>query len=133
MVIIPRVYNPCAIMILMAPANRKDPKRSTASESDYSLMEFMRHFPDDEACLRWLWRTRCETGEPNHAHCPRCEEIREFKRYETKQQRQSVDLHRLRPSLAPHGGDDLREVVHVAAPLVLRHVADDQHSVRHLR
>ena len=73
----------------MAPANRKDSKRSTASESDYSLMEFMRDFPDDEACLQWLWRTRCETGEPNHAHCPRCEEIREFKRYGTKQQRQS--------------------------------------------
>jgi transposase-like protein len=73
----------------MAPANRKDPKRSTASESDYSLMEFMRDFPDDEACLQWLWRTRCETGESNHAHCPRCEEIREFKRYGTKQQRQS--------------------------------------------
>jgi transposase-like protein len=76
-------------MILMAPANRKDPKRSTASESGYSLMEFMRDFSDDEACLQWLWRTRCETGQPNHAHCPRCEEIREFKRYGTKQQRQS--------------------------------------------
>ena len=73
----------------MPPANRKSPKRSSASESQYSLMEFMREFPDDEACLQWLWQNRCETGEPGHAHCPRCEEIRPFKRYETSQQRQS--------------------------------------------
>jgi len=73
----------------MAPGNRKDPQRSVASESQYTLLEFMRDFPDDETCLTWLWNTRCAVGDPSHAHCPRCEEIREFRRYDTKQQRQS--------------------------------------------
>ena len=72
----------------MAPGNRKNPQRSVASESTYSLMEFMADFPDDETCLRWLWTTRyAPDGE--HALCPRCEATRSFKRYETKQQRQS--------------------------------------------
>jgi transposase-like protein len=72
----------------MAPANRKTPQRSTASESTYSLAEFMRDFPDDETCLRWLWMTRyAPDGE--HAFCPRCQDTRSFRRYDTKQQRQS--------------------------------------------
>ncbi len=74
----------------MAPANRKDPKRADSSESSYSLMEFMRDFPDDETCLNWLWLTRYATDdEGTEAQCERCEEIRVFKRYDTKQQRQS--------------------------------------------
>ena len=72
----------------MAPANRKNPTRSKASDSDYSLMEFMKEFPDDETCLEWLWRNRfSEDGE--HAECPKCETTRMFKRYGTAQQRQS--------------------------------------------
>jgi transposase-like protein len=51
-------------------------------------MEFMREYPDDAACLEHLWRTRyAEDGE--HAACPKCEQVRPFKRYETKQRRQS--------------------------------------------
>ncbi len=51
-------------------------------------MEFMQRFPDDEACLNWLWRTRCsEDGE--HAYCPKCDQERVFKRYKTAQRRQS--------------------------------------------
>ena len=51
-------------------------------------MEFMREFPDDATCLEWLWRNRySEDGE--HAYCPHCEKERPFKRYATKQQRQS--------------------------------------------
>ena len=73
----------------MAPGNRKDPQRSVASGSQYTLLEFIRDFPDDETCLVWLWNTRCATSNPSEAHCPRCEQIREFKRYGTKQQRQS--------------------------------------------
>lgn len=71
----------------MPPADRKNPKRSTASESRYSLVEFMRDFPDDETCLRFLWNTRYNLGDTS-AHCPRCEEIRPFRRYTAKQQRQ---------------------------------------------
>ena len=71
----------------MAPTNRKQPKRSTASDSLYTLVEFMHEFPDDEACLNHLWRTYSPDG--THALCPKCNGEREFKRYDTKQQRQS--------------------------------------------
>lgn len=50
-------------------------------------MEFMREFPDDEACLNYLWRSRyAPDGE--HAFCKRCEKVRSFKRYKGKRQRQ---------------------------------------------
>jgi transposase-like protein len=42
-------------------------------------MEFMREFPDDEACLQWLWRTRC-SEDGLHAECPKCERPRPFHR-----------------------------------------------------
>src|SRR5690606_31945648 len=67
---------------------RKNPTRAASSESDYSLIEFMREYPDDETCLEWLWRNRF-SEDGIHAHCPKCDTTREFKRYETKQQRQS--------------------------------------------
>lgn len=49
-------------------------------------MEFMRDFPDDDACLDFLWRTRfSEDGE--HATCPKCGREQTFKHYKTKQRR----------------------------------------------
>ena len=72
----------------MPPVNRNKPVRAESSDSQYSLFEFMRQYPDDNACLESLWRTRySEDGE--HACCPKCETQRVFKRYETTQQRQS--------------------------------------------
>ena len=35
----------------MPPVDRNAPIRAYNSESSYSLMEFMREFPDDAACL----------------------------------------------------------------------------------
>jgi len=53
--------------------DRNQPKRAASSESQYSLMEFTARFPDDLACLEWLWRTRfAPDGE--HATCPKCEQ-----------------------------------------------------------
>jgi transposase-like protein len=72
----------------MAPGNRNAPFRSTASESQYSLFEFMAEFPDDATCLDWLWRTR-HAPDGDHATCPKCEQPRRFVRYGTAQQRQS--------------------------------------------
>jgi len=72
----------------MPPVNRNKPVRAESSESQYSLMEFMREFPDDAACLEWLWRNRY-SPDGEHAECPKCERERPFKRYETAQQRQS--------------------------------------------
>ncbi len=72
----------------MPPVNRNKPVRAESSDSRYSLVDFMREFPDDAACLEWLWRNRySEDGE--HAYCQKCEQVRVFKRYETSQQRQS--------------------------------------------
>jgi|SRR5579862_215496 len=72
----------------MPPANRKNPVRAKSSQSLYSVHDFRAEFPDDDACLEWLWRTRyAEDGE--HALCPKCKQERSFKRYATKQQRQS--------------------------------------------
>ncbi|MDE3154778.1 MAG: IS1595 family transposase, partial [Acidobacteriota bacterium] len=51
-------------------------------------MEFMAEFPDDSACLDWLWRHRYAPNGTD-THCPKCQALRSFKRYETGQQRQS--------------------------------------------
>ncbi len=72
----------------MPKSYRKNPKRSKSSESQYTLMEFMREFPDDDTCLDWLWRNR-HSPDGEHADCPKCEESRVFHRYNTTQQRQS--------------------------------------------
>src|SRR4051794_10894091 len=74
--------------MVTAMKDRNHPRRGTASTSQYSLTEFMRDFPDDAACLDWLWRTRyAPDGE--HAMCPHCGVERSFRRYHTAQQRQS--------------------------------------------
>jgi len=40
-------------------------------------MEFLRDFPDDAACLDWLWRERFSV-DGSHAECPSCERERKF-------------------------------------------------------
>src|SRR5205807_1350517 len=45
-------------------------------------------FPDDDACLDYLWRSRY-APDGIHAMCPRCDVERTFKRYATTQRRQS--------------------------------------------
>jgi hypothetical protein len=84
-----------------------------------SLMEFMQDFPDDASCLEHLWRSRfAPDGE--HADCPKCKQERVFKKYATKAGSPVVDVHRMRVARSPDGRDDLRQVVNLAAPLVLR-------------
>src|SRR5712691_9889646 len=72
----------------MAPVNRRNPIRARSSESQYSLMEFMREYPDDEACLVALWRKR-HAEDGTHALCPKCQLVRAFARYETAAKRPS--------------------------------------------
>jgi len=72
----------------MPPANRHQPIRAQSSDSDYSVAEFLAEFPDDAACLEHLWRSRY-SPDGEHAECPKCERERRFKRYATKQGRQS--------------------------------------------
>jgi transposase len=65
----------------MPPVDRTNPVRAKSSDSRYSVMEFMREFPDDEACLQWLWVTRCAVDdEGKKAFCPKCELDRPFHR-----------------------------------------------------
>ena len=72
----------------MAPVNRNKPIRAKSSDSQYTLMDFMREFPDDATCLEWLWRNRF-SKDGKHATCAKCAAKRLFERYETSQQRQS--------------------------------------------
>ena len=114
----------------MAPGNRKAPQRAASSESAYSLVEFMADFPDDETCLAWLWNTRYNLGDDT-AHCSRCGEIRHVPALLGQAAAPGLDLHGLWPSRAPDSGHDLSQVLHLASPLVLRHVPDDKHSLWH--
>src|SRR5437588_6982789 len=61
----------------MPPVDRNNPKRAASSDSQYSLMEFMREFPDDATCLEWLWCTR-HSEDGSHAECPQCDRERKF-------------------------------------------------------
>lgn len=72
----------------MPPVDRNAPRRADSSESTYSLIEFMREFPDDAACLEHLWRSR-HAPDGEHATCPKCKQERVFRRYATAQGRQS--------------------------------------------
>jgi transposase len=72
----------------MPPVDRLKPIRAASSESGFTLIEFMREFPDDDACLEHLWRTR-HSPDGKHAFCPKCEIMRRFKRYDTRTRRQS--------------------------------------------
>jgi transposase-like protein len=87
----------------MPPVNRKQPVRAKSSESQYSLMEFMKEYPNDEACLEFLWRSRY-APDGTHAECPACEQVREFRRYEHAQQRQAWTCVGCGKHLAPTAG-----------------------------
>jgi transposase len=87
----------------MPPVDRKNPIRAKASESSFSLMEFMQVFPNDDAALEWLWRNRhSEDGE--HAHCPRCDTLRRFKKYEGKRARHVWTCTSCSQQLSPTAG-----------------------------
>ncbi len=55
----------------MSKVDRKNPKRSTASESRLTLFEFMDEFPDDSACLDFLVSKFYSNG----IHCPKCNRV----------------------------------------------------------
>src|SRR5438477_4231719 len=63
----------------MSQVDRNNPKRGKASESTYSFMEFQREFPDDAACLDYLWRQRF-APDGAHSFCPKCDRERKFHR-----------------------------------------------------
>jgi transposase len=64
----------------------------------YTVADLQREFPDDEACLDWLWR-HLHSADGNHAECPKCNRTRRFHRI-TARQSYSCDScgHHLHPT-----------------------------------
>lgn len=87
----------------MPPVDRKNPVRAKSSNSQVSLMEFLREFPDDDACLQWLWTNRY-SPDGEHAYCPRCATARTFKRYTGTRQRQVWTCTSCTQQLSPTAG-----------------------------
>ena len=69
----------------MPPVDRNDPVRGSprATDSRYSLVEFMREYPDDAACLETLWRERY-APDGHTAACPKCDRDRRFHRIKSR-------------------------------------------------
>jgi transposase len=64
----------------MSKVDRNAPRRSTASESRYTLFEFDRDFPDDAACLDYL----AQELYPDGIYCPKCERITKHHREQSR-------------------------------------------------
>ncbi|MBS1888409.1 MAG: IS1595 family transposase [Actinobacteria bacterium] len=67
----------------MAANDRNNPINRKASDSDMTVVEFWREYPDDAACLDKLWRERF-APDGHHAHCPVCEKERKFHRINSR-------------------------------------------------
>jgi transposase len=67
----------------MPPVDRNEPKRAASSQSTWSLMEFMRDYPDDATCLDHLWRARF-APDGHTADCPKCDKSRRFHRVKSR-------------------------------------------------
>jgi hypothetical protein len=112
------------------PVDRNNPVRAKSSESQLAVLEFFKEFPDDETCLNYLWRSRF-----------RLTANKRTVRAATASGRSSATrasapgksgMHLMHPRDFTDGRDDLREVVHVAPAVVLRHVHHVEHSMRGL-
>jgi transposase len=64
----------------MSKVDRNNPKRSTASESRYTLFEFERDFPDDAACLAYL----VAELYPDGIFCPKCDRVTKHHREKSR-------------------------------------------------
>jgi transposase len=67
----------------MSQVDSNNPIRGSESGSQYSFMEFIQNFPDDAACLDFLWRERF-APDGHHAECPKCERERKFHRIKSR-------------------------------------------------
>jgi transposase-like protein len=67
----------------MAANDKNNPTRRPSSDSQLSVVEFWREYPDDAACLDALWR-RKHAPDGHHAHCPVCDKERKFHRTKTR-------------------------------------------------
>src|SRR5437867_4351046 len=63
----------------MSAVDRNRPKRAKSSDSTYTVMDFVRDYPDDATCLDYLWR-RMHSPDGSTAKCPKCGRVRRFHR-----------------------------------------------------
>src|SRR6266536_5046488 len=63
----------------MSSVNRNQPKRAKSSESTYTVMDFVRDYPDDATCLDYLWH-RLYSADGSTAECSKCGKVRRFHR-----------------------------------------------------
>lgn len=68
----------------MTSRGRTNGERAASSASRFSRVDFDRAFPDDAACLDWLWR-QIYSPDGLHASCPICGTQRKFHRVTTRQ------------------------------------------------
>ena len=66
-------------------------------------MEFFREFPDDEACLTYLWRSK-HAPDGEHAYCDRCGTVRSFHRYKTNPPTQTWTCTSCTKKISPTAG-----------------------------
>ena len=52
--------------------------------SSYTVSDFQEEFPNDDACLTYLWR-QLHSAEGEHADCPKCGRTRRFHRVRSRQ------------------------------------------------
>jgi len=67
----------------MSAVKRNRPKRAKSSDSTYTVMDFVRDYPDDSTCLDYLWR-RLYSEDGKTAPCPKCERLRRFHRVKSR-------------------------------------------------
>src|SRR5689334_17061809 len=58
------------------------PKKRKPNE--YTVRDLMQEFPDDDACLDYLWR-QLHSEDGDHADCPKCQCERRFHRVRSRQ------------------------------------------------
>src|SRR6266480_1249515 len=64
----------------MPKVDRNNPKRGSASESTYSLMEFTQEFPDDASCLDHL----VALLYPEGMFCKKCQRVTKHHRVKSR-------------------------------------------------
>ena len=105
----------------MPPVDRLKPIRAASSESGYTLPEFMRGVARRR---HLLGMALADAPLGRRGDCP-LSEVRAGSAVQALPHDATasvVDLHRLRASRPPDSRDDLPQVVHVPALVVLRHV-----------
>jgi transposase len=64
----------------MSKSDRNNPRRSSASESRYTLFEFEQQYPDDAACLEAL----VARLYPHGIFCPKCQKVTKHHRVKSR-------------------------------------------------